>query len=335
MHRLENTDSFPELVDPESHSPLTLLANRDNVSLVSTSGTSFPVIKNIPRVLWDLDNYAAAFGDQWNKWRLTQLDSFTGTTITRDRLGRCLGPEIESSLKNNHTPLQVLEAGCGAGRFSEILLQYGATRLTSVDMSNAVEANQVNFPQSELHRIVQCDICRPPFRPQTFDVVICLGVIQHTPSPELTIRKLFELVKPGGSLVIDHYRPELKRLTKIGVILFRPVIKRLPPLLRMQVCVKLVSVFLPLHRMVRNVPFGQAVLSRISPIITYYHAYPQLSEEMQKEWAVLDTHDSLTDWNKHLRTKSQIRKTLETLGASQIEINQSGHGVEARCKKPH
>ncbi len=50
------------------------------------------------------------------------------------------------------------------------------------------------------HRIIQCDICRAPLNPQSFDAVVCLGVIQHTPDPEHTIRKLFELVKPGGWL---------------------------------------------------------------------------------------------------------------------------------------
>ena len=333
MSDMNPFSSFPILVDPDSHSPLKVNDTGDSKSLDSESGTSFPVLDNIPRVLAEQDNYAAAFGDQWNKWRSTQLDSFTGTTISRDRFERCLGPDALLLLRDDQSTLDVLEAGCGAGRFSEILLGYPATRLTSVDLSNAVEANQVNFPQNELHRIVQCDICKPPFRPGAFDLVICLGVIQHTPIPEVTIKKLFELVKPGGSLIIDHYRPELRRLTKVGVILLRPIIKRLPPSLRMKVCVQLVSAFLPLHRAVRKVPFGQTILSRLSPITTYYHAYPQLSEEMQREWAVLDTHDGLTDWNKHLRTASQIRKTLESLGAVQIEVNQGGNGVEARCKK--
>ena len=101
----------------------------------------------------------------------------------------------------------------------------------------------------------------------------------------------------------------------------------------MKVCVEMVSTLIPLHKLVRNIPYDQAILSRLSPITTYYHAYPQLSEEMQREWAVLDTHDGLTDWNKHLRTKAQIQQTLEALGAVHILVGQSNHGIEARCKK--
>ena len=92
-----------------------------------------------------------------------------------------------SLLRNDQSKLDVLEAGCRAGRFSEILLGYPATRLKSVDMSSAVEANHVNIPQNERHSIVQCDICEPPFRPRAYVLVLCVGVVQHTPSPEETI----------------------------------------------------------------------------------------------------------------------------------------------------
>ena len=33
-----------------------------------------------------------------------------------------------------------------------------------------------------------------PFKPMQYDIVICLGVIQHTPNPEKTIKKLYEQV---------------------------------------------------------------------------------------------------------------------------------------------
>src|SRR5215467_380886 len=137
------------------------------------------------------ENYSAAFGSQWKKYRLTQLDSHTGVSISRDRLARCLG-EAWSNLKDK----QVLEAGCGAGRFTEILLEQG-TLVTSVDLSEAVEANQESCPQSDRHRIAQANILSLPFQPQTFDIVLCLGVIQHTPDPERTIAALYDQVKPG------------------------------------------------------------------------------------------------------------------------------------------
>jgi SAM-dependent methyltransferase len=314
---------LPPFVDPELGEPLDLIV----------AEKKYPVIDGIPRLLIERENYAAAFGEQWLRWRTTQLDSFSGTTITRDRLNRCLGDKGREMLSRDSNPTQVLEVGCGAGRFTEILLEFSSARVTSLDLSTAVEANQANFPQDGRHRIVQADIMHAPFKPEQFDLVICLGVIQHTPNPEVTIEKLFHQVRPGGMLIIDHYRPEIKRLTKITANLIRPIIKRFPKKYRMQTVELLVNIFFPVHRAIRNIPLAQQIFSRLSPINTYYHAYPQLPDTLQKEWSILDTHDVLTDWYKHLRTPKQISEVLERIGGTSIRIEIAGNGVEASCFK--
>jgi len=334
-HQDKATNQWPPLVDPQNGKELILKSDKDgNYYLESGDGDpKYNLIKGIPRLLKEYCNYASAFGEQWIRWRKTQLDSFTGTSISRDRLNRCLGGEIIKSLNNESFNIQTLEVGCGAGRFTEILLQYPAIQLTSMDLSNAVEANALNFPSVANHRIIQADIMEPPFNMNQFDLVICLGVIQHTPNPELTIKKLFELLKPGGSLIFDHYRPEWRRFTKVTALLLRPIIKRLSNKTRFRVCEILVSLFLPIHKRIKNYHLLQYLFSRISPIISYYHVYPNLNDDLQKEWALLDTHDSLTDWFKHLRTKKQINELLSTLHAMKIEISESDHGVEVRCSK--
>jgi hypothetical protein len=76
------------------------------------------------------------------------------------------------------------------------------------------------------------------------------------------------------------------------------------------------------------------LLSRFSPLLTYYHAFPELSDQLQYEWAELDTHDSLTDYYKHLRTVRSIRSTLTSLNAQSIWVAPGGNGIEARCQKP-
>jgi len=331
---------FPSYVDPLSGKHLTLVDGDDGnayftcVSAKTGKACKYPVRKGIPRFLpTDGGNYADAFGEQWLRWRTTQLDSHSGTTITKSRLQRCLGNSGIELLCRQNESTQVLEVGCGAGRFTEILLQYPSARVTSLDLSSAVEANQINFPQSEHHRIVQADIMQAPFDGEGFDMVICLGVIQHTPSPEATISKLFEQVRPGGMMVIDHYTPDIMRRTKITALLVRPVVKRLPSKARMKTCEALVSFFFPIHKSFRKNILAQHIFSRVSPITTYFHAYPQLPEHLQWEWSILDTHDSLTDWNKHLRTMKQIESVLKDIGAIKIEVLKGGNGVEARCYK--
>lgn len=275
-------------------------------------------------------NYADSFGLQWKTYRTTQLDSRTGTTLSRDRARRCLGEDCWKSLHSTRR-VDVLEVGCGAGRFTEVLLSTGAC-VTSIDLSHAVDANQENFRQNAKHRILQADVGDLPFLPQQYDIVFCLGVVQHTPSPERTIEKLYEQVKPGGSLVIDHYTYTLSEFTKVAP-LARMVLCRVSPDTGLRWSTRLVNWFLPLHRAVRHHRLLQALLSRVSPVLTYYHALP-IHDELQREWALLDTHDALTDRYKHFRTKRRISSYLKTLGAEAIWCERGGNGVEARCRRP-
>ena len=40
-----------------------------------------------------------------------------------------------------------------------------------------------------------------PFKPYQYDIVICLGVIQHTPSPEKTIKKYKEVIETAKTII--------------------------------------------------------------------------------------------------------------------------------------
>jgi SAM-dependent methyltransferase len=283
----------------------------------------------IPRLVTEGPNYAASFGLQWNVYRQTQLDSYTRTTLSRDRARRCLGEECWERLHRPPRP-NVLEVGCGAGRFTEVLLSTGA-RVTSVDLSSAVDANQINFPQNARHRILQADVRRLPFAARQYDVVFCLGVVQHTPNPEEAIRKLYEQVKPGGWLVFDHYTYTLSWFTK-SAMLFRLFMRRLPPDKAFQWSRRLVKLFFPMHRAVRGHRVAQPLLSRVSPVLTYFGQLP-LDDRLQLEWSLLDTHDSLTDRYKHFRTRGQIVRTLEALKSEAIWCDHGTNGVEARCRR--
>lgn len=274
----------------------------------------------------DTNTYASLFGDQWKVYKKTQLDSYSGSPITEKRLNRCLG-ELQDKLEGK----LVLEAGCGAGRFTEVLLKKGAY-LVSSDLSSAVEVNQENFPQNEHHMVIQADINDMPFEDESFDVVVCLGVIQHTPSPEKTIEDLFKLVKKGGTLVIDHYSKDRSNYLRLAS-LYRAAIKDKPSSYTIPYTTRLVKKYLPWHKKFASNRILTILLNRISPVITYYKAFPELNEQQQEEWALLDTHDSLTDWHKNFRSKSQISKLLTGLGATEIWCEYGGNGVEARCKK--
>jgi 2-polyprenyl-3-methyl-5-hydroxy-6-metoxy-1,4-benzoquinol methylase len=290
-------------------------------------GHQFEEVHSIPRFV-PATSYADHFGAQWNHYRLTQLDSHTKLPITKNRLEHCMGKDLWNSLSGK----TVLECGCGAGRFTEVLLASGA-KVTSIDLSSAVEANAKNFPVDASHRIAQADILRLPFQPQSFDVVICLGVVQHTPDPEQTITRLYEQVKPGGHLIIDNYQFDWSWYTRTAALL-RIVLKRMKPQTSLAITRRLVDFFLPWHRWAKDKGLMWSLVCRLSPLLTYYRAIPQLNEQAQREWSMLDTHDSLTDWYKNCRSPQQIEQYMRNLQMQDIHIFSDGYIVEGRGVRP-
>ena len=296
-----------------------------NGHLVSSSGEKFPVVKGIPRFV-EKDNYASAFGLQWTTFAKTQLDSHNQMGITRERLERCLGFPL-SNLKDK----TVLEVGCGAGRFTELLVKSGAL-VHSIDLSHAVDANRQNIGDQPNYKIAQAGAYEIPFPDDAFDVVICLGVIQHTPSPEKTIEALWKKVKPGGMVVIDHYRKRLAYYSNMRFI-YREIFRKMKPEKSQRIIHSLVKIFFPLHWTFRNNKVMYWMLIRFTPLFEYVREFPQLSRQVHEEWSRMDTYDGLTDYYKHLRSSAEIRTALEMLGGKNIRVSIGGNGVEASAVK--
>ena len=298
-------------------------------SLTCTSGCVVPIVNGIPRFV-DSSDYAAGFGLQWNQFRESQLDSYTGTTISKDRLTHALGGSLE--ILNGKT---VLEVGCGAGRFTEVMLAAGA-RVVACDLSIAVEANYANCGDRPNHFVCQADARTLPVAANSFDFVVCLGVIQHTPSPEETIAALARCLKPGGMLVIDHYGPTYP--TTFSRRWLRSLLLRLPPASAKSLALGIARALLPLHKLGWSQKRGRwrlrQQLQKLSPLVDYYDVYPQLGEKILAEWALLDTHDTLTDFYKHLRSAQQIEEVMRSCGLVEISAYDGGNGVEARAKSP-
>jgi len=310
-----------DLISPQSKQKLTLSNDR----LISPSGESFPVVNEIPRFV-PMQNYAQAFGLQWKSFAKTQLDSYNGTRHSLERLERCLGFDLQK-LKGK----DVLEVGCGAGRFTEYLVRSGA-HVHSLDLSVAVEVNKENVGSASDYQVAQASVYEMPYPDHAFDVVFCLGVIQHTPSSEKTIEALWQKVKPGGQLIIDHYIWRIGYYSTLTPI-YRYFLKRMKPEKSKRKVDALVDFFFPFHWRWKDNAMLNWLLHRISPLIVYAGMYPEESREFHYQISKLDTYDQLTDYYKHLKTPAQIRSILEKLGAKNIWINVGGNGVEARGTK--
>jgi SAM-dependent methyltransferase len=308
-----------------------LYDNKNGLQLDCQRGCLFPIINDIPRFVKP-DNYAASFGLQWNKFRKTQLDSTCKVEISKKRLTR-----IARGSLNWLRGKTVLEAGCGAGRFTEILLNAGSI-VTACDLSSAVDANKLNFRDHPFLRVIQADNLNLPFSEGAFDIVICVGVLQHTPNPESTIKALAANLKPDGVLLIDHYTENYPSTLSRRVL--RALLLKIKATSRLALLENLVSIFWPIHRFVYFVSRGKcrsrSVVSRsisfvfttLSPIVDHQYRFPDLPPLLQREWAILDTHDTLTDAYKHKRSLAQLTSYLQELGFKDIRGEYAGNGVE-------
>lgn len=98
----------------------------------------------------------------------------------------------------------VLDAGCGAGRFSRLLAQWGA-RVVALDLSDAVDRLASELGDLSNIAPVQADLTRPPLRENSFDFVFSIGVLHHTPDTRRALGALARLVKPRGTLFVWVY----------------------------------------------------------------------------------------------------------------------------------
>jgi SAM-dependent methyltransferase len=166
--------------------------------LTCREGHTFPIVRGIPRFVSG-DDYTGSFSYEWQRFRKTQLDSSTGRTDTRDRLQASLNFPLEHLAGK-----LVLDAGCGMGRFAEIVQRYGGTYV-GLDYSFAVDAAYANAGCLPDVHFIQADLFQPPLAEGTFDLVMSLGVLHHTPDPRRGFLNIARLVKRGGQLTVTVY----------------------------------------------------------------------------------------------------------------------------------
>jgi 2-polyprenyl-6-hydroxyphenyl methylase/3-demethylubiquinone-9 3-methyltransferase len=109
---------------------------------------------------------------------------------------RCQYIDLYSPVKG----LKVLDVGCGGGLVSEGLAEFGGT-VTGIDMGEApLNVAKLHLLESG-HDIEYLKITAEELaaqRPEQYDVVTCLEMLEHVPDPSSVIRACAEMVKPGG-----------------------------------------------------------------------------------------------------------------------------------------
>jgi SAM-dependent methyltransferase len=275
--------------------------------------STFPIQDGIPRFVYD-EGYSESFGFQWNIYAKTQLDKFNGSTISRDRLFSQSGWKSDDLANKN-----VLECGSGAGRFSQVLCDTKAN-LFSLDYSSAVTANLSNNKNYSNLFLMQASIYDLPFQDESFDYLVCLGVIQHTPDVKQSVVKMLSKLKKGGHFCIDVYASPITYLHPRHLVRF--ITKRMDKEKLFYRVQKAVKLLFPISNFLHKIPVIGQILARLIPIANWKSNIKLNREEQYLEWSLLDTFDWYSPAFESPQTKGNLKKWMEELKVSKFEVLQ-------------
>lgn len=132
---------------------------------------------------------------------------------------------VFASLLDEQIPfgVRILECGCGTGQLSNFLgIAHRTVFGTDLSTSSLLLAEEFRR-QHELSRVffLQMNLFSPVFAAESFDYVICNGVLHHTYDPQHGFTHLSHLVRPGGYLIIGLYHRFGRLMTDIRRQIFR------------------------------------------------------------------------------------------------------------------
>jgi SAM-dependent methyltransferase len=283
------------LVCPKCKSPLI---RRGEVLLCSADGRQFPILRGIPRFV-DSDNYVRSFSFEWNTHKTTQLDTFRRDGSSEDIFCKKTGFKAED-LRGK----LVLDAGIGAGRFTDVMAGWGAN-VIGIDLSYAVEAAQENFRRLENVLVAQADISDLPFKPETFDAIVSIGVLHHTPDTKRYFEALVPYVRRRGTIAIWVYPAEGDFITRKQWI---PFTSRIPDRMFYEWCRWFV-------------PYAQRRLDSLL-IQSIYRIFPFSNQSLGLENDILDTFDGYSPRFHGIHTPEEVQAWFREAGL--IDIHNPG-----------
>lgn len=107
---------------------------------------------------------------------------------------------------------RVLDVGCGGGLLSEGMASLGAD-VTGIDLSEkALGVAKLHLLESGRHVDYQKTAVESlaEAQPESFDVVTCLEMLEHVPTPASVIKACANLLKPGGEAFFSTLNRNLK-----------------------------------------------------------------------------------------------------------------------------
>lgn len=242
------------------------------------------------------DSYTSSFSYQW-KQRTPQYfgaEALAGTERSLRKL------HITPELVNGRL---VLDAGCGMGRFSEVLSRWGA-RCVAVDLSEAIDVAHAHFSARTNVLFVQADVTKLPFPPESFDVILSWGVLHHTASTEHAFKSVARYLKPGGTMGIFVYGKN-KGLRRKMINTYRHLTRHLPKPLLYALC----TLAGPLHY-VYKIPLIGHVLRELIPI----------SRQSSARGRIIETFDTYSPYYAWEHTFPEVQRWFIESGMADVRL---------------
>jgi len=112
--------------------------------------------------------------------------------------------------KNYCKGLRVLDAGCGEGYGSKLLVSWGADYVLGVDIDKDSVEKASNIFGGEKTEYISANISNMSFvEDSSFDMAVSFEALEHVEDSEAFLREIKRIVKPDGIIIIscpnDHY----------------------------------------------------------------------------------------------------------------------------------
>lgn len=160
-------------------------------------GATYAITGGVPRLApealtTDEARTVGGFGWQWN-W----FDDVNAPDLEREQFLDWVEPLTEEAFRDR----VILDAGCGMGRWPEVVASFGARAVLAVDLGSAVEAAFRRTRHLPQVHVVQASILDLPLRQGTdspIDGAYSIGVLHHMPDPRAGFLAMQRHVRPGG-----------------------------------------------------------------------------------------------------------------------------------------
>lgn len=136
-----------------------------------------------------------SFGAEWEKFNTFSQEEL-------ERIGREYF-DIVTHAELNEKSI-VLDMGCGSGRWSRYLSNK-VRLIEAIDPSKAVFLTAKNNADLKNVRWSHAGVEEIPFKDDTFDFILCLGVLHHVPDTSESLKKVVNKLKPNGHILLYLY----------------------------------------------------------------------------------------------------------------------------------